>query len=502
MQRVADESHARASDRILVPGRTCWRIERAERLAVIVDAADYFAAVKSSILKAERSVLLIGWDFDTRIELDPDERKLDGPSRLGRFLNWVVEQRPELEIRVLKWDLGIVETFGRGSTPLFILDWITNERIHFRLDGAHPLASAHHQKIVVIDDCVAFCGGIDVTSGRWDTREHLDRDPHRVRPTTRRRYGPWHDATTVVEGPVARALGELARQRWQRGTGEEIAAPGATGNRWPDGVRPTFEDVDVAIARTFPEHDDQSEVREIEALYLAAIAATKHTLYVESQYFASRRIAEAMAARLAQPDAPEIVVVNPESAEGWLEEEAMGSARSRLLKLVRDADQAGRFRIYTPVTQRGKPIYVHAKILVMDDRLLRIGSSNLNNRSLGYDTECDLAVEALPGPGEAELRRRIRALRDDLLGEHLGCDQAAFSEAVKVASGSLIGAIESLGGEGRTLKPFEPPDFGVGDVLAENDLLDPERAARAFPRFRRWAGRLRHPLAGSPRRPA
>jgi phospholipase D1/2 len=100
------------------------------------------------------------------------------------------------------------------------------------------------------------------------------------------------------------------------------------------------------------------------------------------------------------------------------------------------------------------------------------------------------------------LKRRIRTLRDDLLAEHLGCEPARFSKAFEDASGSLIDAIESLCGEGRTLRPFEPPDFGVGDALAENDLLDPERAARAFPRLRRWAGRLRHPLAGSPRRAA
>lgn len=494
MQQEAPDRPTEFSDRILVPGRTCWRIERADRFAVIVDAADYFVAMKSSILKAERSVLMIGWDFDTRIKLDPDVRKLDGPSRLGRLLNWIVEKRPQLEIHVLKWDLEILQTLGRGSTPLFILDWITDKRIHFRLDGAHPPAAAHHQKVVVVDDRVAFCGGIDATSGRWDTREHLDRDPHRIRPTTRRRYGPWHDCTTAVEGPVARALGELARERWKRATGEELPAPEVTGDRWPDGVRPTFEDVDVAIARTIPEYEGQEETREIEALYLAAIGATRRALYIESQYFASRRIAEAMAARLSEEDPPEIVVVNPESMEGWLEAEAMGCARARLLQLVRDADRQGRFRIYTPVNQHGHAIYVHAKILVMDDRLLRIGSSNLNNRSLGYDTECDLAVEA--ARGDDDVRRRIRALRDDLLAEHLGAAPDAVSAAVDAAEGSLIAAIETLGGDGRTLKPFEPPDFGfLGEALAENDLLDPEHAVRRYSKLRRLAGRLKRPLA-------
>src|SRR5687768_3634112 len=315
-----------AVERFLVPGKNCWRIERATRFAVIVDAADYFAAIKSSVLKARRTVLMVGWDFDTRIKLDPDRRKASGPDRLGKFLSWVVENRPELEIYMLKWDLGIIESFGRGSTPLVILDWMTDRRMHLKLDGAHPVASAHHQKIVVIDDSVAFCGGIDITADRWDTREHLDEDPHRRRPTTRRRYGPWHDATTAVSGEVARALGELARQRWKHATGEDLAPPAPEGDPWPDGVRPTFENVDVAIARTLPEYEDQQEVREIEALYLSAIGRAERTIYIESQYFASRRIAEAMAARLREPDGPEIVVVNPESAVGWLEEEAMGSA--------------------------------------------------------------------------------------------------------------------------------------------------------------------------------
>ena len=480
-----------AASRLLVPGRMCWRIERANRLAVIVDAADYFAAVKSSIEKARRTVLLIGWDFDTRIRLDPDRRKTNSPDKLSRFLSWVVEQRPELEVYMLKWDLGIVESLGRGSTPLVILDWMTDRRMHLKLDGAHPPASAHHQKIVVIDDAVAFCGGIDITADRWDTRLHRDDEPHRRRPTTHRRYGPWHDATTAVDGGVARALGELARQRWKRATGADIAPPLPLGDPWPEGVRPTFENVDVAIARTLPEHKDQREVREIEALYLSALGRARRSVYIESQYFAARRIAEAIAARLAEPDGPEIVVINPHSSKGWLEEAAMGGARARLLNVVRRADHYGRFRIYTPVTEGGEPIYVHAKIMTIDDWLLRVGSSNLNNRSMGYDTECDLAVEAPPGAAGEEIRRRILAFRDDLIAEHLGVDADAVAAAVRAHPQSLIGAIESLRSEGRSLRPFEASDTGIlAQKLAETDLLDPERV-RDPPKPFRWLARLR-----------
>ncbi len=163
----------------------------------------------------------------------------------------------------------------------------------------------------------------------------------------------------------------------------------------------------------------------------------------------------------------------------------MGSSRARLLRLVHKADRYERFRLYYPVTEGGIPIYVHAKVLIMDDRLLRVGSSNLNNRSMGFDTECDLAVEALPGcPHEWELRERIVKLRSDLLGEHLGVPPASVEEAVKRAGDSLISAIETLRSAGRSLVPFETPELNVVEekVMAENQLLDPERPSRRWRR--------------------
>ena len=99
---------------------------------------------------------------------------------------------------------------ARGTTLVRMARWARTPQIQFKLDGAHPAGASHHQKIVVIDDTLAFCGGIDMTADRWDTREHLDDDDRRKRPTTRRRYQPWHDATMAVDGAAARALGELA----------------------------------------------------------------------------------------------------------------------------------------------------------------------------------------------------------------------------------------------------------------------------------------------------
>ena len=199
-------------------------------------------------------------------------------------------------------------------------------------------------------------------------------------------------------------------------------------------------------------------------------------IYCESQYFASRRIAEAIAARLGEPDGPDVVIVNPESADGFLETITMDTARARLLALVKAADVHNRFRIYSPVTAAGEPIYVHAKILVVDDWLLRIGSSNLNNRSMGFDTECDLIIEAGKDETAEAMRQRIGAIRNDLLAEHLGVGIEAVETALLTHDGSLSKAIDSLVGRGRSLVPYEPEEIAIyEEPFAENELLDPER---------------------------
>ncbi|KAA0595855.1 phospholipase D1/2 [Azospirillum lipoferum] len=476
---------------VLVPGRTCWRLEKADRMAVIIDAAAYFARIKAAILHARHTVMLIGWDFDTRIKLEPDDPMPDVPNELGDFLSWIVRVRPDLTINVLKWDLSVLKMPFRGRTPLVLLDWMSSRRLRFRLDSAHPPGACHHQKIAIIDDALAFCGGIDMTTDRWDTPDHRDDDPRRVRPSGEP-YGPFHDVTTAVDGDAARALGELARERWRRATGEQLVPPPPVEPYWPEDLEPDFRDIPVAIARTDPLSDDWAAddegrdktgkrgVREIEALYLAAIAAARRFIYLESQYFASQRIVGAIAARLSEPDGPEVVVVNPERTPGWVEEEAMGSARSLLVQRLREHDPQGRFRILAPVTAGGQGIYVHAKVLVVDDRLLRVGSSNINNRSQGLDSECDLAIECpdgeCPDGGRPEVCRAIRSVRTRLMAEHLGVAVEEV-ERTEEATGSLTATVDRLmRPAGRSLRPLEPEPLSETERrLVDERLLDPDR---------------------------
>jgi phosphatidylserine/phosphatidylglycerophosphate/cardiolipin synthase-like enzyme len=214
----------------------------------------------------------------------------------------------------------------------------------------------------------------------------------------------------------------------------------------------------------------------IERLYINQIASAKRCIYAESQYFASRRIAEAIAARLGDPDGPDIVIINPEQADGWLEQQAMDTARARLVEALRARDTYGKLRVYHPFTVRGEPIYVHAKILIVDYRAIRVGSSNMNNRSMRLDTECDVTIDtSLPANSGHE--DQIRKIRDDLIAEHL--DLPLERVAAVIAERGLIAGIEELRDKpGRTLRPYVTPNLNdVQAWLADNEVLDPEGPA-------------------------
>ncbi len=460
-----------------LPSATVWKFARASRASVVVDADHYFQVARTAMLGARRRIILIGWDFDARIVLDGNASD-GGPKTVGEFILWLVNRTPELEVYLLRWDIGAMKAIFRGSTILTVAKWIWHPRIHSKLDGNHPTGGSHHQKIVVIDDCFAFCGGIDMTGDRWDTRAHRDNDPGRRNPSGKA-YAPWHDATYALEGPAAAALGELCRDRWERAGCKPLQPVQGRTDCWPDALQVDFEDVEIAISRSEPEFDGKDGILEIEQLFLEQIANARDYIYAENQYFASRRIAEAIANRLDSDDCPEIVIVCPLSAHGWLEPIAMDSARARLVETLRRRDRHKKLRLYHPVTAGGEPIYVHAKIFIADDKILRVGSANFNNRSMRLDTECDLTIDCRL-VANASQTPAITALRDGLLAEHLGVDAATVASAVRTG-GSLIEAIEKLRATTNRLLAYEVPDLpAVEEWLAENEVLDPEGPAEMF----------------------
>lgn len=482
---------------IFSPQVNCWRTETADDFSILIDANDYFASVRASMMAAKRTIFFVGWDFDASITLGHPKVDDGAPRGVGDFLLWLAHRTPGLQIRILLWSPAPLASWARPSNLPYLLRWKWNRQISVRLDGKHPMGSSHHQKMLVIDDAVAYCGGIDVTLDRWDTREHLDDNPDRCRPNGKP-YGPWHDISSRFTGPAARALGELCRHRWTRAGGGAVplvASVAAPANNAPSF---SFGKVDLAIARTSPAYLEEAAVTEIERLYIDMIKAAKHVVYAESQYFASRKIAQAIAQRLAEPDGPEFVLINPTTSDNWLGQLAMDTARARLAEALRRHDTHGRFRIYHLTTAKGQPIYVHSKLMIVDNDYLRVGSSNMNNRSLRFDQECDVAMEA----GEDEqLSRKIASFRNDLLSEHLGATPDAVEEAI-LEHGSLIAAIEALRVHSAkagiaTLKLYEAPEISdIEKWLADHEILDPEGPEEMFEPIEKrglFRGRLKRP---------
>jgi phosphatidylserine/phosphatidylglycerophosphate/cardiolipin synthase-like enzyme len=474
----------------LEPGDTCWRTEHAARIAFLVDAQDYFTAVREALTQARRSILLLGWGFDPRTRLQPDGFEgPDDPDEIGHVLLRLQRERPELDIRMLIWKSALPIAASQEFFPHRARAWFQNSRVHFRLDDMVPLGACHHQKVLVIDDRVAFCGSGDFGTDRWDSPAHLDTDSRRIDPDFHQ-HPPRHEVMMLVDDAAALALAELARRRWLQATGETVPPPAPIDHDpWPDCIRPDLTDAPVAIVRTEPAWRGRQAVREWQNLTFRSIAGARRSLYLENQYFTAPDIAEAIARRLAEPDGPEIVLVSTERSPSYFDRYTMDRTRSAAIGRLKAADVYGRFRAFCPETASGHPVIVHAKVTIVDDQLARVGSSNLNNRSSGLDTECELAIEAF----DAVSAQAIAALRNRLVGHYMGRSAADIATAME-RHGGLIGAIDALNTHGR-LRPIKPLSLGqAAGFVASYHLGDPrgvEDAWRPLKRRRMLDERVR-----------
>jgi phosphatidylserine/phosphatidylglycerophosphate/cardiolipin synthase-like enzyme len=475
--------------RVLREGSTCWRLLRARRAAFVVDGADYFSAAKSAMRLARRSIFLLGWSFDERTRLQPAEPGAERPDRIGRLLKQLVRERPELRIHALIWDQALPLALSHGFVAhLARFSLHDGDRLFYRLDGAHPPGACHHQKILVVDDALAFCGGMDFAANRWDTPAHADADGRRRLPNGNH-YPPRHDVMMAVDDEAAAALGALCRERWRRATGMCLQPPSPAGqDPWPAALRVDASEVTVGLSRTEPGWHGRPETRENEALYRAAIRSARRWIYLESQYAASPMIAELLAARLAEPDGPDVVLVCSEESPGTLDRLFMDGPRDALLERLRQADRHGRFFAGAPQTANGRTIIIHSKVMIVDDRLLRIGSANLNRRSMGFDTECDLTIEApLPGdPVAASIGARVLAFLHRLVAEHTGREAEEVAAAM-ARLGGLAKAVRLLNpASGRRLAPLKTASPGVlRRLVAHCNLMDPDGVGDAWRPWRR-----------------
>lgn len=460
--------HANPHSPIVQPGQNAWRVANAGRLSVLVDGEAYFQALEGVLEQACDEIWIIGWDFNPDIPIRPD---VPHSPTLGAFLLRLVEERPGLTIRVLVWAMGPVYS-GKSLKMFRKRRWSSHPRIRLAFDSRHPIRGSHHQKFVVVDDRVAFVGGIDLTAKRWDTSDHRVDDPRRTMPSGER-YEPVHDMQVAMDGDAARLAGEVARRRWLHATDETVPVCARQSAAGLGDIAADMIDASIAFARTEPAIRGRPAAREAMDLTLAALSAARRHIYIESQYFASKTICDLLCEKLADPAGPEVVVISTLSSHGTIERLVLGANRDRFIRRLSQCDKHGRLRAFYPVVPKPdgteQEIIIHSKTIVVDDVFLRVGSSNLNQRSEGLDTELDVAIEART---DAQ-RARIVTLRDRFVAEHLGAEPEVFGAAVR-AQGSFVRAIDAFNTRERGLRPFQQAEGrGAIDPVFGTGLVDP-----------------------------
>lgn len=359
-------------------------------LEVLIDGAEAFPRVLEAVRGARSHVHITGWHVTPDFALTRDGEE----TQLRRVLAELAER---IDVRVLVWAGAPLRAFEptRGEVKRAVAQLKQGSRVRCETDPHERMMHCHHEKLVIVDDEIAFVSGVDITSlggDRFDAPDHSERG----------RLG-WHDVGTRLAGPVVRDVAQHFNDRWGEMTGERLPPPAEPA---PAGA------TSVQLVRTicdgmydFAPHGD---FRIVEA-YGRALRSAERLVYLENQFLWAPEIAEILIEKLRRPPSPEfrIVVLLPANPNNG------GDDTQGQLGVLADADREGRFvptTIYSRTGARCGPLYVHAKVAIVDDRWMTIGSANLNAHSLFNDSEVNVVTD------DADLARRTRVR---LWAEHL-----------------------------------------------------------------------------------
>jgi len=480
--------------------KTCWRMHERADAALLVDAHDYYRAFYEAASRAKRSVLLLGWQFDSDVQLLRGEDLPPGANpkdyELLPLLDRICRERPELEIRMLAWDHSLFFALEREVLQKIVFDIATPDRFKFKFDGTVPFGGSHHQKVAIIDGRIAFMGSGDICQDRWDTSAHLGRDPDRL-GRSGECHKPYHEVQAVFTGAPARSLVDLFTMRWSYATGEELDPASLIDDTAPrDGgidlpVTLPLPRADVALSRTVPEGPGRELVHEIRDLYVRAIRDARELIYIETQYLTSCCVRDALVKRMRDASKPklDVVIVIPNKPEKFKEEFTVGHPQAHVLEAVkRTAAEHGHalgvYNVATPdaTCALARYVYIHSKLMIVDDQFFTMGSANLANRSMTLDSEINASWHARRG--DHALRNAIRRVRVRLLLEHLG--EGADLRAV-VAKKGLVRRLDELAAAGTTRLRRHDVEHAELSIFAKAvqelacDYVDPPDARASIP---------------------
>jgi phosphatidylserine/phosphatidylglycerophosphate/cardiolipin synthase-like enzyme len=366
---------------------------------LLIDGSEALPAIAEAIGNAQRFVHVTGWHITPGFELIREE----GLS-VGHLLAEVAERIP---VRVLVWAGAPIPVFHPTRSEVKeSVDALTRQTaIRAAVDPREHPVHCHHEKTIVVDGELAFVGGIDMTNQAGD---RFDSPGH----PARRRLG-WHDVGTRLRGPVVADVNDHFVMRWRNVTNQEADTtppPDRAGNSTAQIVRTVAENMYPDLAK--------GDFRILES-YLRALRSAQRLIYLENQFLWSPEIVNVLAEKLRRPPSPDfrLVVLLPSKANNG-QDDTRGQ-----LAILADADEGDRFLAATLQARSGQRtdrVYVHAKVGIVDDRWLTVGSANLNAHSLLNDSEMNVVTD------DAELAKRTRVR---LWAEHLELDEAEVEAA-------------------------------------------------------------------------
>jgi phosphatidylserine/phosphatidylglycerophosphate/cardiolipin synthase-like enzyme len=463
------------------------------KTCLLIDGRNYYREFYRAAKKARSFILIAGWQFDSTVKIlrGQDAGAAEGDIEFLSFLNSLSRNNDQLEIYVLAWDFSALFALDREWFQAWTFNWTANSRVYFSFDSNHPVGASHHQKFVIIDGQMAFVGGMDIRSGVWDGRDHRADNPDRI-DEEGLPYEPYHDIQSFHIGQVADALTALFIQRWKDSTSEELNLdiPGdIVSFGVEDAIALPAEKVAISRTKAFTIDNNDEWIREIRSLYLDAIDAAEKLIYIENQYFSSQAVYKALMDRMNDTNRSrlQIILITPRAHHSFLEDISIGNAEQKIFhSLMETASRAGhRIGIYHTLAQGSKngetmSTYIHAKLMIVDDRFITVGSANLSNRSMGLDTELNVAWDAAEENSGEELVRSIRSVRAGLLEEHIGKNVAYDLEGVESQNG-LVDFLNGLAGNSESrLRQYDEKEFIKNNKSPENPkpkdfALDPER---------------------------
>jgi phosphatidylserine/phosphatidylglycerophosphate/cardiolipin synthase-like enzyme len=362
------------------------------RLAALIDGEEAFGRIIDAIEHARDSVWITGWFLSPEFTMRRGERPVV-------VRNLLADAARRVDVRVLLWAGAPVPVFTPSRRmSRAVADQLNAAGIRCELDSLERPMHCHHEKTVIVDGAIAFVGGIDWTAMAGD---RLDTPSHPPRAAV-----GWHDVVAEVEGPVLADIAQHFAVRWRGVTGEELELPEPIADAGSSTVQ---------FVRTVPENRYpglRAGSFGILETYARAIRSAQELISLESQYLWSPEIVGMLAEKLRHPptDRFRVVLVLPGKPYGGADD-----TRGALADLITADGGAGRVlacSLYAPAGPVADLIYVHAKVGIIDDRVLIIGSANLNSHSMYNDTEAALVTDDPALARETRLR---------LWAEHLEC---------------------------------------------------------------------------------